>query len=104
MPLPALHLPPTLRLNLRTWLLGLSLLTTLPLLVFALSVVWEFKEFQQRTNPEVAGFGSASGAVAQSADFHLVGGPVSTRGGPGIGDLILDLGRGVEAKVLGCLM
>lgn len=49
MPLPALQLPPTLSLNLRTWLLGLSLLTTLPLLVFALSVVWEFKEFQQRT-------------------------------------------------------
>lgn len=49
MPLPALHLPPALSLNLRTWLLGLSLLTTLPLLVFALSVVWEFKEFQQRT-------------------------------------------------------
>lgn len=47
MSLPA---PPTaLRLNLRTWLLGLSLLTTLPLLVFTLSVVWEFKEFQQRT-------------------------------------------------------
>lgn len=43
-------LPPrTLRLSLRVWLLGLSLLTTLPLLVFALSVVWEFKEFQQRT-------------------------------------------------------
>ncbi|KRD13467.1 hypothetical protein ASE39_18940 [Acidovorax sp. Root267] len=48
MSLPALPAPPTLRLNLRTWLLGLSLLTTLPLLVFALSVVWEFKEFQQR--------------------------------------------------------
>ena len=40
------HAPP-LRLSLRTWLLGLSLLTTLPLLVFALSVVWEYKEFQQ---------------------------------------------------------
>ncbi|MFY3382699.1 diguanylate cyclase [Paracidovorax sp. MALMAid1276] len=36
------------RLSLRTWLLGLSLLTTLPLLVFALSVVREFKDFQQR--------------------------------------------------------
>lgn len=43
-------LPPhTVRLRLRVWLMGLSLLTTLPLLVFALSVVWEFKEFQQRT-------------------------------------------------------
>lgn len=47
MPTPP-ALPP-LRLSLRTWLGGLSLLTTLPLLVFALSVVWEFKEFQQRT-------------------------------------------------------
>lgn len=37
------------RLSLRTWLLGLSLLATLPLLVFALSVVWEYKEFQQQT-------------------------------------------------------
>ena len=49
-PAPPPHPPvAALRLNLRTWLLGLSLLTTLPLLVFALSVVWEFKEFQQRT-------------------------------------------------------
>ena len=49
MPLPALPQPPAMRLNLRTWLLGLSLLTTLPLMVFAASVVWEFKEFQQRS-------------------------------------------------------
>lgn len=35
------------RLSLRSWLLGLSMLATLPLLVFALSVVWEYKEFQQ---------------------------------------------------------
>lgn len=48
MPLPAPPLAPPLRLSLRTWLLGLSLLTTLPLLVFGLSVVWEYKEFQQR--------------------------------------------------------
>ncbi|HTH11829.1 MAG TPA: PAS domain-containing protein, partial [Acidovorax sp.] len=47
--MPALPHATTLRLSLRTWLWGLSLLTTLPLLVFALSVVWEFKEFQQRT-------------------------------------------------------
>lgn len=47
--LPAESPPPVvLRLNLRTWLLGLSLLTTLPLMVFGLSVVWEYKEFQQR--------------------------------------------------------
>lgn len=39
---------PVLRLSLRTWLLGLCLLTTLPLLVFALSVVREYKDFQQR--------------------------------------------------------
>ena len=38
----------TLRLSLRTWLFGLSLLATLPVLVFALSVVWEYKSFQQR--------------------------------------------------------
>lgn len=38
----------TLRLSLRTWLFGLSLLATLPVLVFSLSVVWEYKDFQQR--------------------------------------------------------
>ena len=38
----------TLRLSLRTWLFGLSLLATLPVLVFALSVVWEYKGYQQR--------------------------------------------------------
>ena len=48
MPPAELQPPNVLRLNLRTWLLGLSLLTTLPLMVFALSVVWEYKEFQQR--------------------------------------------------------
>lgn len=38
----------TLRLSLRTWLFGLSLLATLPVLVFSLSVVWEYKDFQHR--------------------------------------------------------
>lgn len=38
----------TLRLSLRTWLFGLSLLATLPVLVFSLSVVWEYKDYQQR--------------------------------------------------------
>lgn len=38
----------TLRLSLRTWLFGLSLLATLPVLVLSLSVVWEYKDFQQR--------------------------------------------------------
>ncbi|WP_157826927.1 sensor domain-containing diguanylate cyclase [Macromonas nakdongensis] len=36
-------------MSLRTWLLGLSLLATLPLLAFALSVVWDYKNFQQQT-------------------------------------------------------
>lgn len=38
----------TVHFSLRTWLVGFSLLTTLPLLVFALSVVWEYKDFQQQ--------------------------------------------------------
>lgn len=38
----------TVRLTLRTWLLLLASLTTLPVLLLALSVLWSYKEFQQQ--------------------------------------------------------
>lgn len=56
---------------------------------------------EQRDEPLVAGFGGASGSLLEPGDFHLIGGPVGAGGGPGIGDLILDLGRGVETEVPG---
>lgn len=59
------------------------------------------KETEQRDEPLVARLGGAGGSLLEAGDFHLIGSPVGAGGGPGIGDLILDLGGRIEAEVLG---
>lgn len=62
------------------------------------------EEFEQRADEEVASLGGAGGSFLEPTEFHLIGGPVGARGSPCIGDLILDLGAGFEAEVLGRLV
>ena len=62
------------------------------------------EQAEQRNHPEVAGLGGAGGSFLEAGDFHLIGRPVGAGGSPGIGDLILDLGGGIEAEVLGQLV
>jgi len=62
------------------------------------------EEAEQRDEPKVAGLGGAGGSFLEPGDFYLIGGPVGAGGGPGIRDLILDLGGGIEAEVLGRLV
>ena len=62
------------------------------------------KEAEEWDEPLVAGLGGAGRALAQAADPGLVGCPISTGGSPGIRDLVLDLGGGIEAEILGGLV
>lgn len=59
------------------------------------------EQAEQRDKPLVAGLGGAGGSLFEPGDFHLIGSPVGAGGGPGIGDLILDLGGRIEAEILG---
>lgn len=62
------------------------------------------KEAEEWDEPLVAGLGGAGRALAQAADPGLVGCPISTGGSPGIRNLVLDLGGGIEAEILGGLV
>ena len=77
----------------------------LPLYGFGLGEVELITEqAEERDEPLVAGLSGAGGSFLEPGDFHLIGGPVGAGGGPGIGDLILDLGGGIQAEVLGRLV
>ena len=62
------------------------------------------EEAEERDEPLVAGLGGAGRPLAQAADLGLVGCPISAGGSPGIRDLVLDLGGGIEAEILGGLV